>query len=206
MGMFDDIIVPKSYLKGLLTKEQEKLLKTTSRFGGAVRGIAFQTKSLENRLRKYKIYKQKLFVNDETLWNCEPPDTEARTEATPKKYPYEKGRWEKVSHSGEVNFYDSITDKKGNKHWVEFRFVFYKGQLDAKYLEEFLLHQTKEEIETQNQKWEEAREKQEEYEKTVKYRVYFSIFKILHKMLSRIRKKVDPHSYEYGTSPLEKCI
>ena len=27
MGMFDDIIVPKSYLKGLLTKEQEKLVK-----------------------------------------------------------------------------------------------------------------------------------------------------------------------------------
>ena len=27
MGMFDDIIVPKSYLKGLLTKEQEKLIK-----------------------------------------------------------------------------------------------------------------------------------------------------------------------------------
>ena len=52
MGMFDHIIVPKSYLKGLLTKDQEKLLKATSRFGGSVKGILFQTKSLENSLRK----------------------------------------------------------------------------------------------------------------------------------------------------------
>ena len=59
MGMFDDIIVPKSYLKGLLTKEQEKLVKDNN----------YQTKSLENGLGQYKIHKQKLFINDKSLWN-----------------------------------------------------------------------------------------------------------------------------------------
>ena len=42
--MFDDITVPKSYLKGLLTKEQEKLIKDNN----------YQTKSLENFLGQYK--------------------------------------------------------------------------------------------------------------------------------------------------------
>ena len=37
MGMFDDIIVPKSYLKGLLTKDQEKI----------IRGNLYQTKCLD---------------------------------------------------------------------------------------------------------------------------------------------------------------
>ena len=43
MGMFDDIIVPKSYLKGLLTKDQEKLIKNND----------YQTNSLENFLSLY---------------------------------------------------------------------------------------------------------------------------------------------------------
>ena len=114
MGMFDTIIVPKSYLKGLLTKEQESLLKTKKRFGGSVRGIEFQTKCLENALSTYKIYRQKLFINDQSLWNCEPPNTEQRTEDTPKKYPYEKGRWSQVGHDESVAFYTSIKDKNEN--------------------------------------------------------------------------------------------
>ena len=134
--MFDEIVVPKSYLKGLLTKDQEKLLKATSRFGGSVKGILFQTKSLENSLRKYKICKQKLFVNDKALWNCEPPDTEQRTKDTPKKYPYEKGRWNKVSHTGEVIFYDGIKGNNKDSYWIEFRFIFIDGVLDSKRLKE----------------------------------------------------------------------
>jgi hypothetical protein len=54
MGMFDDIIVPKSYLKGLLTVEQEKLVKSNN----------YQTKSLESFLGQYKVYRQKLFVKE----------------------------------------------------------------------------------------------------------------------------------------------
>ena len=47
MGMFDDIIVPKSYLRGLLDKKQEKLLKGKH---------SFQTKSLDNALFQYKVF------------------------------------------------------------------------------------------------------------------------------------------------------
>ena len=58
MGMFDDIIVPKSYLKGLLTKEQEKLIKDNN----------YQTKSLGNFLGSYKVYRQKLFIKENEEW------------------------------------------------------------------------------------------------------------------------------------------
>ena len=56
--MFDDIIVPKSYLKGLLTKDQEKLIKNND----------YQTKSLENFLSQYKVHRQKLFIKKDKEW------------------------------------------------------------------------------------------------------------------------------------------
>jgi len=171
MGMFDDIIVPKSYLKGLLTKDQEKI----------IRGNLYQTKCLDRTLRMYKVYKQKLYAQ-------EPPPTKT-----------EKRKWKAVDYTGEVYFYDSIKDKKGNAHWVEFRFVFLKGKLDAKYAEEFRLQQTSEEIVKQNEEWESSKEKQDKYEATLKYKIYFSLFKVLHKLLNKVRKKVTPYAYEYGT-------
>jgi len=171
MGMFDDIIVPKSYLKGLLTKDQEKI----------IRGNLYQTKCLDRTLRMYKVYKQKLYAQ-------EPPPTKT-----------EKRKWKAVDYTGEVYFYDSIKDKKGNAHWVEFRFVFLKGKLDAKYVEQFRLQQTSEEIVKQNEEWESSKEKQDKYEATLKYKIYFSLFKVLHKLLNKVRKKVTPYAYEYGT-------
>lgn len=171
MGMFDDIIVPKSYLKGLLTKDQEKI----------IRGNFYQTKCLDRTLRMYKVYKQKLYAQ-------EPPPTKT-----------EKRKWKAVDYTGEVYFYDSIKDEKGNAHWVEFRFVFLKGKVDAKYVEEFRLQQTSEEIVKQNEEWESSKEKQDKYETTLKYKIYFSLFKILHKLLNKVRKKVTPYAYEYGT-------
>ena len=170
MGMFDDIIVPKSYLKGLLTKDQEKI----------IRGNLYQTKCLDRTLRMYKVYKQKLYAQ-------EPPPTKT-----------EKRKWKAVDYTGEVYFYDSIKDKKGNAHWVEFRFVFLKGKLDAKYAEEFRLQQTSEEIVKQNEEWESSKEKQDKYETTLKYKIYFSLFKVLHRLLNKVRKKVTPYAHEYG--------
>ena len=170
MGMFDDIIVPKSYLKGLLTKDQEKI----------IRGNLYQTKCLDRTLRMYKVYKQKLYAQ-------EPPPTKT-----------EKRKWKAVDYTGEVYFYDSIKDEKGNAHWVEFRFVFLKGKVDAKYVEEFRLQQTSEEIVKQNEEWENSKEKQDKYETTLKYKIYFSLFKILHKLLNKVRKKVTPYAHEYG--------
>ena len=49
MGMYDDIIVPKSYLRGLLNKKHEKLFDANH---------TFQTKDLESLLDVYKIYRQ----------------------------------------------------------------------------------------------------------------------------------------------------
>ena len=190
MGMFDEIMVPKSYLKGLLTKEQEKLLKTSSRFGGSVRGIEFQTKSLENCLHKYKIYKQKLFVNDKVLWNCEPPATEERTEDTPKKYPYEKGRWEKVDHNGSVLFYDSIKDKDENTWWVEFDFVFNNGVIDKKELISFRLESTKKESEEVQKMWDTEQEILDAYRKnSLKYKFFSRMENRFQKMTNWARNK-----------------
>jgi|19_taG_2_1085344.scaffolds.fasta_scaffold00083_8 hypothetical protein len=177
MGMFDDITVPKSYLKGLLTKEQEKLINDNN----------YQTKSLENALRRYKIYKQKLFINDRDVVLQEKEDS----------------KWVPVKYTGEVLFYNNIKDGKGNQHWVEFRFIFLNGKLDAKYLEEFFIGKTIGEIEEENRKWKEARIKQLKYESTFEYKFYFFIFKILTKLLYKVRVRVDPHSYDYGTRKIE---
>lgn len=190
MGMFDNIIVPKSYLKGLLTKEQEKLLKTTKRFGGSVRGVEFQTKCLDNTLRKYKIYKQKLFANDEALWNCEPPKTEERTEDTPKKYPYEKGRWSKVGHNGSVIFYDSIKDKDENTWWVEFDFIFKNGVVDKKELIQFQVQTTKEEKEAIDKMWDTEQEILDTHRTTsTKYKFYTWLEGRFRKMTNWARNK-----------------
>ena len=176
--MFDDIIVPKSYLKGLLTKDQEKIIK----------GNLYQTKCLDRTLRMHKVYKQKLYTQD-------PPPIKT-----------EKRKWKAVDYTGEVYFYDNIKDEKGNIHWVEFRFVFLKGKVDAKYVEEFRLQQTSEEILKQNEEWESSKEKQDKYKTTLKYKIYFSLFKVLHKLLNKVRKKVAPYAYEYGTAKYVKKL
>ena len=51
MGMFDEITVGRTYLKDLLTKEQEAIIKQ----GDDI----YQTKDLKNLLGSYKIYKRK---------------------------------------------------------------------------------------------------------------------------------------------------
>ncbi len=53
--MFDEIIVPKSYLRGILDKKDESLFDTNHKF---------QTKDLENTLSLYKIYRKQLYKSD----------------------------------------------------------------------------------------------------------------------------------------------
>ena len=187
--MFDEIIVPKSYLKGLLTKDQEKLLKVSSRYGGSVKGIEFQTKCLENSLFHYKIYKQTLFKNDGSLWNCEPPDTEQRTKDTPKKYPYEKGRWNKVTHDGTVNFYTSIYDKDQNVWWIEFEFTFVGGVIDKKELIKFEMQETAEEAEERAKAWEKRHAEMDAFQKTFKYKFFEKLRAALSRILEWVQKK-----------------
>lgn len=196
MGMFDDIIVPKSYLKGLLTKEQEKLLKVSNRYGGSVKGVEFQTKSLENSLLVYKIHKQKLYSNNKTFWNCEPPATEQRTEDTPKKYPYEKGAWDKVTHDGLVNFYDSIESENGDRYWVEFNFLFKNGVIDKKELVKFEVEMSAGEVLEQQHEFAERQAKAEVYRNTLKYRVCFKLHKILQSICSWVGRQLTMPSPE----------
>lgn len=58
--MFDEITVPRSYLKGLLISKQEKLLKRANN--------TYQTKCLENALYRYKVHRQKLFIKEGDRW------------------------------------------------------------------------------------------------------------------------------------------
>jgi hypothetical protein len=172
MGMFDDIIVPKAYLKGLLSKKEEKILKASKRYGGSATGCRFQTKDLENVLSTYKVYKQKLYINDKTLWNCEPPDTEQRNESTSKKYPYEKGRWKETLLTGAVVFYNGFKDEEQNEWWLEFEFTFYNGKLDKKKLISCKLETTKAKKDFVDKMWDTEKEIFEEYRKNFKYRFF----------------------------------
>ena len=189
MGMFDDIIVPKSYLKGLLSKKEEKILKASKRYGGSVTGCEFQTKDLENALSTYKVYKQKLYMNDKTLWNCEPPDTEQKSESTSKKYPYEKGRWQEVDHTGAVVFYNTFRDEKQNEWWFEFEFSFIKGKLDKKELVSCKVETTKAKRDSIDKMWDTEQEIFDEYRKNFKYRFFSYLERRFQKMTNWARKK-----------------
>ena len=180
MGMFDDIIVPKSYLKGLLSKKEEKILKT---------GCRFQTKDLGNVLSTYKVYKQKLYINDRTLWNCEPPDTEQRNESTSKKYPYEKGRWQETRYTGSVVFYNTFKDEKLNEWWFEFEFTFNNGRLDKKDLVSCKLETTKAKKDFVDKMWDTEQEIFDEYRKNFKYRFFSWLERRFQKMTNWARKK-----------------
>ena len=181
MGMFDDIIVPKSYLKGLLSKKEEKILKT---------GCRFQTKDLGNVLSTYKVYKQKLYINDRTLWNCEPPDTEQRNESTSKKYPYEKGRWQETRYTGAVVFYNTFKDEKLNEWWFEFEFTFNNGRLDKKDLVNCKLETTKAKKDSIDKMWDTEQEIFDEYRKNFKYRFFLRLERLFQKITNWARKKL----------------
>ena len=166
MGMFDDIIVPKSYLKGLLTKEQEKLVKSNN----------YQTKSLENFLGQYKIYRQKLFVK-------------------------ENKEWIKDTRSGKINFYTSFYDKDKNTWWREFEFTFVKGVVDKKELIKFEMEETAEEAKEREKNWEAANAKRKVFQRTFRYRFFSVLSKLLRKLLSWSEQKT---YINYISMPAEK--
>ena len=154
MGMFDDIIVPKSYLKGLLTKEQEKLVKSNN----------YQTKSLENFLGQYKIYRQKLFVKEDK-------------------------EWIKDTRTGKINFYTSFEDKDENVWWSEYEFTFNSGVVDKKELIKFEIQETAEEKEKLTKMWETEQEIFNFYrESSVKYRLFSFLEKVFLKATNWARK------------------
>ena len=161
MGMFDDIIVPKSYLKSLLTKEQEKLVYSNN----------YQTKSLENTLNQYKIHRQKLFVNEP--FDREPP----------------KNRWAKVSYNGTVNFYSSFYDKDKNAWWMEFNFSFVDGALDKKELIKFEIQETAEEAKEREKAWTKRHAEMDAFQRTFKYKFFDKIRALLSRILEWVQQQ-----------------
>ena len=154
MGMFDDIIVPKSYLKSLLTKEQEKLVKDNN----------YQTKSLENFLGQYKVYRQKLFVK-------------------------EGKEWVKDTRSGKIIFYTSFYDKDDNTWWREFKFTFKSGVLDKKELIKFEMQETAEEAKEREKEWKVKAANRRVFERTFRYRFFARLTRVLRKLLSWSEQK-----------------
>ena len=165
--MFDDIIVPKSYLKGLLTKEQEKLIKDNN----------YQTKCLENALFQYKLYSRKLYINKKTGWTME-------SEPAPEKPTYEF-----ASYTGSVNFYNSIQDERGDFYWVEFCFTFDNGVLDKKELIKFEMQETAEEAKERAKAWTKRHAEIDAFQRTLKYKFFEKLRAALSRILEWVQKK-----------------
>jgi len=163
MGMFDNIIVPKSYLRGLLDKKQEKLLKGNH---------TFQTKSLDNTLSRYKVYAQRLYKLERSV------DMGGGVET-----------WRKLDNTVVVVFYDTIKDKKENEWWFEFGFTFNKGKLDKKELISCKLETTKAKKDSIDKMWDTEQEIFNEYRKCFKYRFFAGVERTFLKLTNWARKQ-----------------
>ena len=164
--MFDDIIVPKSYLKGLLTKEQEKLVKDNN----------YQTKSLENFLGQYKIHKQKLYTKQGD-WKSG-----------------KDGEWIRDSYTGKINFYNSFHDKDKNSWWSEYEFTFEAGVLDKKELIKFEMEETAEEAEVREKENKEWAARRDAFQRTFKYRFFSKLYGVLNRFLNwLLDQTITPH-------------
>ena len=183
MGMFDDIIVPKSYLKNLLTKKQEKLMKDNS----------YQTKSLENFLGQYKIHRQKLYLKRGGVFQ---PDKKG------------KAKWDFIPHTGSVDFYDSVKDDSGNTWWIEFSFLFREGVLDSRRIVKFEILATAEEEEEREKKDKEFNFRRKMFQRTLKYRFFSKVSLILTKIMTWVANQTrmpDAKPIAYRKPDMEKA-
>ena len=165
MGMFDEIIVPKSYLRNLLTKENEKLLR---------KDHVFQTKAFDNFLDVYKIYRQRLYRLDRSgLDPAELADI-----------------WDKVHEDTVVTFYDQVNDDEDNEWWFEFEFTFNNGKLDKKKLISSKVQTTAKERGDINKMWDTEQDIFNEYrENSNSYKLYTWLEKRFQKMTNWARNK-----------------
>ena len=171
MGMFDEIIVPKSYLRNLLTKENEKLLH---------KDHVFQTKDFDNFLDVYKIYRQRLYKLDRSEVGLE--EGAQHTKLTDK--------WDKVHEDKVVIFYDQVKDDEDNEHWFEFEFTFNNGKLDKKKLLSVKIETTAKERDDINKMWDVEQEIFNEYrDNNFPYKLYTWLEKRLQKMTNWARNK-----------------
>lgn len=147
MGMFDEILVPKSYLRGLLKKRDERFFS---------KDHLFQTKDLDNVMDLYKIHRQRLYKLDRSTKNEE-----------------EEKKWSIVKDNIEINFHDIVKSKNGDEHSVEFEFSFKNGRVDQKKLVSLALSKTKKEIDSVAKMWDTEQEILNVYRNSsLKYRFF----------------------------------
>jgi hypothetical protein len=170
MGMFDDIIVPKSYLKDILDKKEESLFDTYHKF---------QTKDLENSLAVYKVYRNQLYKQSRAAgWGAD----------------VSKPKWDKTTTTAEIGFYDTFSTKDGDECWFEFKFKFVKGKLDSKELVDKVIT-NKESREAIDRMWDIEQSVFEEYRQRWSYKFWTRVEHFCQKLSVMARKR---HSIPYS--------
>jgi len=169
--MFDDIIVPKAYLRNLLRKEEEKLLDTKH---------LFQTKDLDNVLDVYKIHKQQLYRLDRSEFLLE--EGVQHTKLTEK--------WIKVNNDSEIDFYSNAQDAEDNEYWFEFKFTFKNGKIDKKELVTCELRTSKKERDSLDAMWDKEQEIFDRYRNSnLSYKLFAWLERRFQKITNWARKK-----------------
>ena len=173
MGMFDEIIIPKSYLKGVLNKKDEKLFDTYHKF---------QTKDFEpmhgGSLDVYKLSRSQLSKQ------------------------VKKDKWKKVTVTKDITFYTSFTSKNGDECWFEFEFTFVTGKIDSKKLTDRTVTSKESQEarvmgvlkETVDRMWAIEQKIFEKYREKLSYRFWMKVEKICQKLTALARNK---HSIPY---------
>ena len=165
MGLFDEIMVPKSYLRDLISKENEKLFRKEH---------VFQTKDLDNLMDLYKVLGQQLYKLDRDVLYLGD----------------ENEKWNKVNDNVNIKFYDNVKDDGGNEYWAEFEFSFEKGKVDKKELISCELRATKEEIEAVEDMWDTEQEILNKYRlNSFSYRFFSWLEARFNKITNWARKK-----------------
>ena len=132
MGMFDEIEISRTYLKDLLTKEQEKILKEHDNI--------YQTKDLDNVMRRYRVHHRKLWKDDSSCSMFNDGKKEKK-----------KSNWVEEKISRVISFYTNFTYKEDD-YWYEFQFSFVDGKIDTKHLVDYSVR-SKAEIEKEEKEW-----------------------------------------------------
>ena len=171
--MFDDIIVPKSYLKDILDKKDESLFDTYHKF---------QTKDLDNVLGIYKIYRNQLYKQSRSEWM----EKAALDKSKPK--------WDKTTTTAEINFYDTFSTKDGDECWFEFQFKFVNGKVDSKELVDKIIT-NKESREAIDRMWDIEQSVFEEYRQKWSYKFWTKVERFCQKLSVMARKR---HSIPYS--------
>ena len=184
MGMFDEIIVPKSYLRGILDKKDEELFDTYHKF---------QTKDLENSLAVYKVYRKQLYrAADDAVWVGEA--LQSHWDGGGKRKP-KSVKWDKMTAPvvDKISFGDHLTDKDGNEYWFRFEFGFVDNKLDSKKLVDRTVS-SKESQEAIQVMWDIEQEVFDEHRQKLSYRFWSKVERVCQKLTNIARNK---HSIPY---------